>query len=286
MNQHLDVFIEVVNSGSFSKAAIKMNMTQPAVSQYIKALENKLGTDLIERNNKKLRLNKAGQLVYNYGLEINNLYINMQSSIDELKHTASGVIKIGASYTFGEYILPNIITQMLKVYPDIKPEIIIDNTKNIADLVEKNHIDIGIIEGIINNNILYKEFFLDDEMIVATSSKNHSFSTNNLNKTKWITRENGSGTKQMTDLVMKNLNIKPKSELRFSSTKVIKEAVKEGIGVSLFSLSTINKELNEGTLVKVDIGQEPIYRKYSYLINSHFKTKTLSIFLDFLRQSN
>lgn len=286
MNQHLDVFIEVVNSGSFSKAAVKMNMTQPAVSQYIKALESKIGTDLIERNNKNLKLNKAGQLVYNYGLEINNLYTNMQSSIDELRHTASGVIKIGASYTFGEYILPNVIAQMLKVYPDIKPEIIIDNTKNIGNLVEKNHIDIGIVEGTINNNILYKEYFSDDEMVVATSSKNHSLSINNLNKTKWITRENGSGTKQMTDLVMKNLNIKPKSVLQFNSTKVIKETVKEGIGVSLFSLSTINKELNEESLVKIDIGQKPIYRKYSYLNNSHFKTKTLSIFLNFLRQSS
>lgn len=286
MNQHLDVFIEVVNNGSFSKAAVRMNMTQPAVSQYIKALESKIGTDLIERNNKNLKLNKAGQLVYNYGLEINNLYTNMQSSIDELRHTASGVIKIGASYTFGEYILPNVIAQMLKVYPDIKPEIIIDNTKNIGNLVEKNHIDIGIVEGTINNNILYKEYFSDDEMVVATSSKNHLLSINNLNKTKWITRENGSGTKQMTDLVMKNLNIKPKSVLQFSSTKVIKETVKEGIGVSLFSLSTINKELNEESLVKIDIGQKPIYRKYSYLINSHFKTKTLSIFLNFLRYSS
>ena len=86
MNRHLEIFIEVVEKQNFSKAAEELHMTQPAVSQYIKALEDSLGTRLLERNNRYVYLNKAGEVVYRYAKEILALYTKMETSVDELIH--------------------------------------------------------------------------------------------------------------------------------------------------------------------------------------------------------
>lgn len=148
MDQHLHVFVTVVEKGSFSRAAEELHMTQPAVSQYIKLLEQTYGETLLERSTKFVRLNKAGEIVYYHAKEIVGLYTKMQSLMDDLSNRASGPLSIGASYTFGEYVLPHFIAKLLEEFPLIKPRIVIGNTKEIAKLVVGHQLDVGIIEEI------------------------------------------------------------------------------------------------------------------------------------------
>src|SRR5699024_12664168 len=109
MDQHLQVFITVAEKRNFSRAAEALHMTQPAVSQYIRLLEENFGVRLLERTNKYVRLNKAGEIVYHHAKEITGLYTRMHHLMDDLTHKARGPLAIGASYTFGEYVLPHII---------------------------------------------------------------------------------------------------------------------------------------------------------------------------------
>lgn len=108
MDQQLQVFVTVVEKQNFSRAAEELHMTQPAVSQYIRTLETNVGTRLLERSNKYVHLNKVGEIVYHHAKEILGLYTKMQRLVDDVTNVANGPISIGASYTFGEYVLPHI----------------------------------------------------------------------------------------------------------------------------------------------------------------------------------
>lgn len=291
MDQYLHVFIKVVEKQNFSKAAEELHMTQPAVSQYIKALEDSLGTRLLERSNRYVYLNQAGEIVYRHAKEILALYTKLQTSVDELTNHASGPISIGASYTFGEYILPRIIAKLRKDYPLIKPTIKIHNTQQIIELVASHQIDIGIIEGSFHNGKLYTEVVSYDEMFIVASSM-HPLAGESTVKTitdledeMWILRENGSGTREAAEKLFDIYNIAPKNIMEFGSTQLIKESVEEGLGISLLSKWVIEKERKDGYIGLIPVLDLPFKRTFSIVTHTLYQTKTLKTFIDTLKDS-
>ena len=101
MDQHLKVFVTVVEKRNFSRAGEELHMTQPAVTQYIKIFEREIGTRLLERSNKYVRLTQAGEIVYHYANEILGVYKKMQRLVDDAINHTNGPITIASSYTFG-----------------------------------------------------------------------------------------------------------------------------------------------------------------------------------------
>jgi LysR family transcriptional regulator, transcriptional activator of the cysJI operon len=290
MQQYLQVFVKVVEKGNFSKAAVELHMTQPAVSQYIKVLEESVGARLLERSNKYVRLNKAGEIVYHHAKEIIALYSKMQYLVDDLTNNASGPIAIGASYTFGEYILPHIIARMQVHYPLISPSIQIHNTKEIIDLVQTHQLDIGIVEGHIPEKVPNVEIVSEDKMVIVTSPHHPLLSVNNerileeLEHETWILREKGSGTREAADHLFQQFNFIPQKIMEFGSTQVIKESVEAGLGISLLSQWAINKELMYGVLGIVAVKGLPFKRNFSILTHSPYQTKALQQFIETLRE--
>src|SRR5699024_7990762 len=126
-----------------------------------------------ERSNKYVRLNKAGEIVYHHAKEILGLYTKMQTLVDDLANKANGPLAIGASYTFGEYVLPHIIADLQGKYPDIEPTVTIGNTAKIADLVAGHQLDIGIVEGHFQDAQLITESFAQDSMVIVASPKHN-----------------------------------------------------------------------------------------------------------------
>ncbi|MBS4219709.1 LysR family transcriptional regulator [Bacillus sp. FJAT-49711] len=288
MEQKLEVFVKVAEKESFSRAAEELHMTQPAVSQYIQQFEREMGTKLLERSNKYVRLNKAGEIVYHHAKEIIGLYTKMQRLVDDVTNKTSGPLSIGASYTFGEYVLPHIIAHTLEKYPLIKPTITIGNTKEIAELVTGNQLDIGIIEGGLRNSKLKLEPFLEDEMYVVVSS-NHRLATikkeivcSELANETWIVRENGSGTREATEHVFQLFGISP-TVMKFGSNQLIKESVEAGLGVSLLSQWATRKEVELGTLKILKVKGLPFKRQFSIIVQTPFHTKSMDSFLNLLR---
>jgi LysR family transcriptional regulator, transcriptional activator of the cysJI operon len=291
MDQQLHVFVTVVEMENFSRAAEELHMTQPAVSQYIQSLERTMGTKLLERSNKFVRLNKAGEIVYHHAKEILGLYTKMHYLIDDLTNKTSGPLSIGASYTFGEYVLPHVIAKMHKKYPLIIPTITIGNTKEIANLVLGHQIDVGIIEGEFNDKHLVIEPFSEDSMYLVASpkhrlaQKNGEISILELEEETWIVRENGSGTREVTEKMFRLFGVIPKNRLEFGSTQLIKESVKAGLGISMLSYWAIRKECSMGALNVINVKQLPFQRKFSVVLRSPFQTKALNVFLELLRES-
>lgn len=287
MDQQLEVFIAVAEKKNFSRAAEELHMTQPAVSQYIQAFEREIGTRLLERTNKYVKLNKAGEIVYDHAKEIVGLYTKMQRLVDDLTNKTSGPLAIGASYTFGEYILPHVIANMLEEHPLVTPSITIGNTRDIAELVLKHQIDVGIVEGDFHHNKLMIEPFAEDAMYIVASPSHplkEKITPADLEKETWIVRESGSGTRKAADNLFKALHIQPKNMMEFGSIQLIKESVEAGLGISLLSQWAIRKELSMGSLKIVEMEDLPFKRKFSIVTSSPYKTKALDTFLSFVRQ--
>ncbi|CAH2715803.1 HTH-type transcriptional regulator CysL [Neobacillus rhizosphaerae] len=289
MDQHLEVFVKVVEKENFSKAAEELHMTQPAVSQYIRTLEESIGTRLLERSNKYVRLNKAGEIVYHHAKEILALYTKMQSLVDDLTNKASGSIAIGASYTFGEYILPHIIARMQEQYPLISPSIKIQNTKEIIELVKMHQLDIGIIEGFINEDMLNSEVVSEDRMVIVASPRHRLLTMkrenriSDLEEERWILREEGSGTREAAENLFRKYDFTPKKIMEFGSTQLIKESVEAGLGISLLSRWAIEKELTNGYIGMIPVEGLPFKRNFSILTHSPYQTKALKTFIETLR---
>ena len=289
MDQALLVFVTVVEKKSFTRAADALHMTQPAVSQYIQALERSVGAKLLDRSSKYVQLNKAGEIVYHHANEIIGLYTQMQNLVDDTMHKASGNLAIGASYTFGEYVLPHIVAYLQTEFPLIKPKITIANTKRISEWVASRQLDIGIVDGEIHHNQLPLEAFADDLMYIVASA-NHPCvnqnikNINDLKKETWIVREESSGTREAAEKMFATLKFSPQTIREFGSTQIIKESVQAGLGITLLSHCTIQKEVSLGILKIVNIPGTPFYRKFSLITpSSRFKTKATSVFIDILR---
>src|SRR5699024_7561512 len=122
-------------------------MTQPAVSQYINILQERVGARILVRTNKCIWLTKSGEIIHHHAREILGMYTNMQRLVDDLTKRVKGPLAVGASYTFGEYDPPHVLASLQRQYPDLEPPITIGNTATIADFVTSHQLDVGIVEG-------------------------------------------------------------------------------------------------------------------------------------------
>lgn len=292
MDQALLVFITAVERGNFTRTAEELHMTQPAVSQYIQSLERSMGTRLLDRTNKYVKLTKAGQIVYEYALQMKGLYFKMHSLVDDLMHNAGGELSIGASYTYGEYILPHVIARMRSEYPLIKPRISIGNTKEIAEAVLNHRLDIGIIEGELSHEKLTVQPFAEDLMYIIVPGdhrlcKQSKVSARDIAHEPWILREPGSGTREAADKMFSSLGFHPQEMVEFGSTQIIKESVEAGLGVTLLSEWVVRKELSLGSLAMLRLPETPVSRHFSWvMLHTEFKTKAVEVFMDLLQNQD
>jgi len=289
MDQALEVFVTVVEKGNFTRAAEELLMTQPAVSQYIRTLERSLGTRLLDRSNKYVRLNKAGEIVYHHAKEILGLYTRMNALVDDVMHRASGDLSIGSSYTFGEYLLPRMIASLRQQYPLIRPTITIGNTAEVAEMILRHEADIGIVEGDYQDERLHIEAFAEDEMVIVVPRGQRyeqlsEIPLAELQTETWIVREQGSGTREATERMFAASGFHPRQVVEFGSTQLIKESVEAGLGVTLLSRFVVRKELQLGTLHMLKPDGRPVIRRFSLILQkTPYHTKAVEVFLELLR---
>ena len=290
MIDEFKTFVAVVEYNNFTKAANAINLSQPAVSQHIKNLEKVYGLKLIQRSykEKKIVITPAGEILYKKAKDIINSLKEIEYEIENYKEEVVGKIRIGASYTVGEFYLPRVLDVFSKRYPKVEFDIVIDNTRHICEKVKNLEIDLGLVEGSFNKNEFIYESFREDTLKVAVP-KNFSKRDNNFRKKDfedcvWISREKGSGTCEMLEKFLKENNIEPKKIIVFGSNSSVKEAVKCGLGVTLISESVLREsvELNEIEIVKT---KKDIKRDFNYILSpslNHFKT--IEIFIKMIKE--
>lgn len=259
MIEELKTFISVVELNNFTKAAKYLNLSQPSVSNHIKSLERYFDTKIIDRSikQKNIYITDNGKLLYKKAKIILNI---LDTTMDELHSTSGNIeghLKIGASLTIGEYILPNFLKNFCNKYPNIQIEVLIENTKSIYDKLSNISLDIGLVEGTSSAQNLNQTFLYEDKMVLAipydSDIDEENFNLDMLKDYNWIGREKGSGTRQYLDMFFNNYKIHPKGIMIFGSNYAVKEAVKNNLGVTIISNliaypSYLNKELKIITL--------------------------------------
>ncbi|MEE6451367.1 LysR family transcriptional regulator [Gottfriedia acidiceleris] len=290
MDQILLVFMAVAEKRNFSRAAEELHMTQPSVSQQIQLLEKQIGAKLLIRTNKYVQLTKAGEIVYLHAKEITSLYKRMSTLVNDLMNEASGHLKIGASYTFGEYVLPQILAEMKRLFPNVIPSVQIGNTREIVQAALSYQIDIGIVEGEATHTNLNIQPFANDEMYIIAGTKSEIFAIeavtlNQIENETWIVREEGSGTREATERLFELLKIRPKNIIEFGSTQLIKEAVEAGMGITYLSELAIKKEKQLNTIDYLKVEGTPIQRNFSIITDKiELQTKSMEIFIELVKK--
>ena len=293
MEDHkLKVFCTVAETKSFSKTSEIIHLTQPAVSLQIQALEEIYETKLFDRSSSMVSLTPAGEVLYKYAKDILTLYASADKVIGKLTGLVKGSITIGACSNIGNYVLPSVITDFRKTHPKIKIHLLVSNTKRVVELLNSGNIDIGIVEGDVVRQKMVVKKLISDELLVIVSpnhqwAKKKEVSISDLSKEPFIFREAGSGTRQMIEKFLSRHGISPqdmKVSIVFGSTEAIKDAVENGLGVSIISRWAARKESKYGTLRLLSLKEEKMVRDFSLIINKNsISYNALEEFLTFLK---
>ena len=290
-DRRLQVFFFVARLLSFTKAAEELHMTQPAVTFQVRQLEEQFNTRLFDRTHNRISLTEAGQRVYECAERIFELYAEMDNKVRELTGDISGVLILGASTTIAEYMLPVLLGDFKKEYPDVTIRLKVANTDGIVSQVENNAIDLGVVEAPVNNKNLVVEECRTDELVLIVPP-GHELAGEKTVPIKRITdypficREEGSGTREVMLECMAGAGVNPSDlnlGMELGSLEAIKGAVESGMGVSVLSSATIEKELKLGTLVAVKL-EPPMTRPFSFVHQKQkFKVRAMDELLNFAR---
>lgn len=253
--RQMEIFLNVVTSGHLTNVAKAMKLSQSAVSMSIKELENILGRPVFDRINKKLVLNEVGRAFHK---EIDPLFKKLSDIEYEFKNSENkGMIRVGASTTIVDYLMPTIICSYMSAYPDVKITLKEGNTKEIANMIKEGTIDIGFVEGFVSGAEIIKEKIAVDELLVITADKelahSHTHTIASLAHKRWVLREEGSGTREVfLDYIKEssdNLNI----FLELGHTESIKSILMNRECLTCISKISVEKELLEKKLYQVSI---------------------------------
>ena len=266
----LKTFVTLVEVKSFTKTAKILLMSQPSVSLHIKNLEREFDTKLFLRSPKSLKITPTGEILYDRAKKMITIYEQTKQDILEHHNSIKGELKIGASFTIGEYILPSLLLELQIDYPELELQVVIGNTEEIVRFVRLYQVDIGLIEGQTNEKELSVHAFMEDELFIV-SSLNHELASKeevtvaDLQNQAWVTREVGSGTREYFNHVIRSNGLKVKSLLTISSNQGIKETLISGKGLSLLSRSVIERDVQHRNLSIIQLKNHPFNRMLSFI---------------------
>lgn len=271
--RQLSVFAEVLKSGSTTQASQMLALSQSAVSAALTDLEGQLGVQLFDRVGKRLVVNEHGRLLYPRALAL----LEQATEIEQLFREDNGAIRVYASSTVGNYILPEIIARYRRDFPALPLEMSVGNSQDVINAVADFRVDIGLIEGPCHTAEIISEPWLEDELVVFASPASPllrgEVTLERLASAPWILRERGSGTRELVDYLL--LSHLPEFHLgmELGNSEAIKHAVRHGLGISCLSRRVIAEQLEAGTLKEIAI---PLPRLVRTLWRIHHRQKHLS----------
>jgi len=274
--RHLKIFVTVCEEGSISKAGQKLFMAQPTVSYAVSELEIHYGVKLFDRLYKRLYLTDSGRKLLPYAQHIVSMFDEMEVGARNLD--SSGTLRIGASITIGNCLIPILLKSFLENRPSVAVKMQVDNSEKIEQSVLDNRIDFGLIEGVAHSSQLVSEAFWDDELVLLFAPGHHwetqvSVMPDELKGEPFLMRERGSGGREILEsaLLLHDIEIEPTWES--ISTQAIIRAVADGFGVAVLPFLLAEPHLAQGTLVTRPIEGISLKRKFAII---HHKNKYIT----------
>jgi DNA-binding transcriptional LysR family regulator len=287
MNLHqLRVFCEVAELRSFSAAAERLHVTQPAITLQIKNLEDYYELKVFERIGKKVLLTEEGKVLFDFANRILTLSRQAEEALADLKGLSRGAIRIGTSFSFGDYYLPTLLKIFHDKYPQISIEISAGNTSQIIENTLLHQNDVAFVAYHPKNNRLVVRDFISD-ILVAILPKRHklaareSLTLNELTGEPLILRERGSSYRGMVDETFREKGISPLIIMESASTSAIKKMVQSGAGIAILPRQVVKEEAEASVFKAIEFTEVEMAHRF-YLIyhkEKHF-SRPLRVFVD------
>jgi DNA-binding transcriptional LysR family regulator len=288
-DRRLQVFSAVVKHGSFTRAAERLFMTQPAVTFQIKQLEEHFNTRLLERGHGHATPTAAGEIVAQYAEQILELNEELESRVAELTDDLAGTLNIGTSTTIAAYWLPHVLEGFKRTYPRVVPRVSVGNSQLIADRVANRDLDLGMIEIVTDDPSLERYDAAQDELEVICQpghplTEKAQVTAQDLLAFPFITREPGNAIRDLADQYFEAAGI-PIEEVQISaelgSLAAVKQLASEGFGYAIASHAAIQRDINEGRLASVPL-KPRLYTPLEVILpRDKFRSRLISTFAGF-----
>ncbi|MGH1427564.1 MAG: LysR family transcriptional regulator [Arenicella sp.] len=284
--RQLEVFLEVARSGSLTAASNELAMSQSAASGALKELELRFDTQLFDRVGKRLKINPSGRALQTKAEELLQRASDLEATL--IKQGEFGSIKVGATMTIGNYLFVDMFTEFKQKYPQANVDLSVGNTREIVDKVLNYQVDVGLIEGEVNEPDIDVIPWRNDEMVIVCSPEHpladctEELTRDQLVKLDWIVREKGSGTRQTFERGMYGILQDLNYVLELEQIEAMKRAVTLNLGVSCLSKSSVEHEINRGDLVELTV-KDRQFTRYFYVVlhRDKFLTDDVEKWLDY-----
>jgi LysR family transcriptional regulator, low CO2-responsive transcriptional regulator len=284
----LHSFLAVFRTGSVTAAADELIVTQPSVSAAVTALSREVGVGLTERVGRSIRPSPAGEAFAPYAADVIGLLEQGARAAREAAEAAGKELRIGAVTTAAEHIVPPLIEAFSASHPEIALSVDVGNRQRVFERVRSHRTDVAIggrppSEGVVG------EPFLDNPIVIITApddplARKGSVPIEELGDRPWLLREEGSGTRMMTEEFLAAHELRPPI-LTLGSNGAIKQAARAGLGVSLQSRLAAELEIDLGLLATIEVGTPLPRRRWYMLRPAHGPVRpTVEAFLEFVRR--
>jgi LysR family transcriptional regulator, transcriptional activator of the cysJI operon len=288
----LKVFCDLAETGSFSLAASKNFITQSAVSQQIRSLEERYGRELIERSKGHARLTQAGEVLYDAGKDIVHRYREIENNLQSLARSVAGTVRVGTVYSVGLYELSAPLKKYLRTFPDVTVHLEYTRANKIYEDVSHGEIDLGIVAYPNKRPQLLVAPFREDRLVLICSPQ-HPFanfqrvSMKKLHGEKFVGFERDVATRRALDRVFRQHGIKVQYIMEMDNIETIKRVVEVGSGLSIVPEPAIAQEVKNDTLRAIQFSDEPLMRPLGILLKRGRRfTPAVQEFIDFLKDKS
>jgi DNA-binding transcriptional LysR family regulator len=290
--RQLRAFCEVVERKSFSQAAERLGVTQPAVSLQVRALEKRLGTQLLDRSGRRVEPTEAGRRLYHGAQRMLAFEEELVNDLaDEATGALDGTFAIGASTGPGGVVLAQLLCRFADENPDLHVALSVFDTQTVVDRVADRTLELGVVGAAPRHRAVeYEPFFRDTVILACPPGHRFAGQTVTLAQLKGeqlILMQEGAGVRQMIEDELRRAGIKERDlgvRIELGLQESVTSAVRGGFGVTFISRSSVENDLAAGTLVEARVQELQLGREI-YLVRAtgRSETRAARAFLEFAR---
>ncbi len=288
----LKIFCDVIETQSFSKAAMLNYISQSAVSQQIRGLEEKYDRKLIERGKRNLAPTQAGRLLYEGAREILERFRMMENRIQVLSKTIAGSLRVATVYSVGLHELPPYLKEFLRRYPSANIHVEYSRANKIYDDLVSGTVDLGIVAYPVRRSGIEVTPFREDQLVMICApdhplAKSKKIEVSKLARNRFIAFERDIPTRRAIDRILRQRGVPVEIVMEFDNIETIKRAVEIGAGISIVPAMTIRSEVQSGALVAVEFVGGDLKRPLGVLSKKgKEKTQVMERFIDVLLEGS
>jgi LysR family transcriptional regulator, transcriptional activator of the cysJI operon len=287
----LKVFCDLVESRSFSRAAVRNQITQSAVSQQVKNLESRFETQLLSRDGKSVTPTAAGRVFYERSRVILDSFEHMQLELKAIGQDMAGSVRVGTIYSVGLYEMSVVVKTFLKIYPKVSLHVEYSPGAQVYEDCLSGDIDLGIVTYPEQRKGLRIISLPDDKLILICApdhplARRHHINIRKLNGENYIAFEKGMASQRALDRIFQEHDVRVRVVSEFNNIETIKRSVEIGAGVSIVPLLTVQKEVQSGALVQVNFTDKSFYRSLGIVVRiKHVLNPAANKFIELMQNS-